>query len=165
MLLARGLVRSGALAEAGPVVRRLPGPKTPIEHPTFAPCIGPGAQVEPASGKALSATNTLPHRNTTALVDDLLPGATYRFAVQSLSTAYDDGRAASIEVTLPKAGGAAAAHLPPRAPRAVQRLQAAPAGAAAAQVGGGRQCHPPLVRGPADANNWPATNSGGQQGP
>jgi hypothetical protein len=39
-------------------------------------------ELDPASGARASETNTLPYRNTTALIDDLRPGAKYRFVVQ-----------------------------------------------------------------------------------
>ncbi|KAI8472285.1 MAG: hypothetical protein J3K34DRAFT_214398 [Monoraphidium minutum] len=53
------------------------------------------------AGKALSATNTVPIANTSTIVRDLTPGATYKFAIESYSTAYDGGKSAAIVYTVP----------------------------------------------------------------
>jgi hypothetical protein len=87
--------------------------------------------VDPASGRPLSATNTIPYRNTTAVIGELVDGASYKFVVQSLSVAYDDGASSSLTFMLPDAGRAV---LPAGAPRAVQGLGAAPRGPGGARV-------------------------------
>jgi hypothetical protein len=59
-------------------------------------------QIDPANGNApISETNSIPYRNTTAVIDDLEDGATFRFTVQALSVAYDDGGSATIDYALP----------------------------------------------------------------
>jgi hypothetical protein len=81
-------------------------------------------QVDAPSGAALSATNSVPFRNTTATVRELQPGATYRFDVQAVATAYEGGGVATLVYTLPAAGGATAAAR--AAPQPVAQLAAAP---------------------------------------
>lgn len=39
-------------------------------------------QIDPKTGDTLSATNSIPYRNTTAVIGDLQDGNTYRFVVQ-----------------------------------------------------------------------------------
>jgi len=89
-------------------------------------------EIDPKNtSKVLSATNTIPYRNTTAVINALGAGLTYRFVVQSLSIAYEDGESDHIDFTMPSSKQV---NLPPSAPQPVRGLAAKPSGKDAARV-------------------------------
>jgi hypothetical protein len=105
---------------------------SPLQHPSLvAPLATP-----PDGSPRTPWLAQIPFHNTTAVIRELQPGATYKFKVQSLATAYENGGAASTTLTLPAppANPGVAPQPQPRAPRTVVQLAAKPSGAGRAEV-------------------------------